>query len=78
MNITNPLPNVAQGNRKTASDWNTIWNIGFRAGYDKAELAHNLEVIRLKGRTQLWRDAAFVGWAFFGAAALLLVNGIIK
>ncbi len=75
----NPLlPNVAQGNRKTASDWNTVWNIGFHAGYDKAELAHNLEVIRLKGRIQLWRDVAFVSIGFDVAAIILLVNSIIK
>ncbi len=58
--------------------WHAVKSIGHHAGYDKAELAHNLKVIRLKGRTQLWRDIAFVGWAFFGAALSLLVNGIIK
>ena len=80
MNITNPLPNVAQGNRKTASDWNTIWRVGFRAGREKAELEHADEIIESQDcRTWLMLSgvclviAVLVAWSLIANGNLIII-----
>ncbi len=75
---SNILPNVAQGNRKTASNWNTIWNIGFRAGREKAELEHTDEIIGLKGRIALWKAIAVIALTGWAAGAIVAVSLMLK
>ncbi len=76
---TDPPPGgIDQGNKDMASDWRTIHDIGHHAGYDKAELAHNLEVIRLKGRIALWKAIAVIALTGWAAGAIVAVSLMLK